>query len=632
MLTDDERHRVLLDWNDTDRVVAPATFPELFEAQVARMPDAPAVVFNGKRLSYAELDTYANRLAHLLIRHGAGPERIVALALPRSAEIVVAQLAVLKAGAAYLPVDPAYPAERIGFMLDDTRPVLVLSLADIAPRLPLADGTTALVLDDPATVAAVETAPDRVPTDADRIAPLSLAHPAYVIYTSGSTGRPKGVVVSHAGLASFSAAEVDRFDVRPGDRVLQFSSPSFDASVLELCMSLPAGAALVVPPPETTLLGEVLADVLAERAVTHALIPPVALATVPEEAARTGLPDFRTVIVGGDACTAELVARWAPGRRMINAYGPTESTVVSAWSEPLSTELPAGRSAPPIGRPIWNTRAYVLDEALAPVPAGFVGELYVTGAGLARGYLNRPGLTAQRFVACPFGLPGERMYRTGDLVRWTAAGQLEFVGRADEQVKIRGFRVEPGEVETLLRRHPTVSEAVVVARTDEPGSKRLVAYVVPGADGTPVPADLRAFLAGTLPDYMIPSAVVVLPSLPVSPNGKLDRRALPEPAPMAARVEYVAPRTETERVLAGIWAEVLEVDRVGIADDFFELGGDSVRSLRIATGVKAAFDLALTPRDVLTARDVATLAELVEEKILRELERVALADSRGTDL
>jgi amino acid adenylation domain-containing protein len=467
-----------------------------------------------------------------------------------------------------------------------------------------------------------------VPTDADRIAPLSLTHPAYVIYTSGSTGRPKGVVVPHAGLASFSAAEVDRFDVRPGDRVLQFSSPSFDASVLELCMSLPAGAALVVPPPETTLLGEVLADVLAERAVTHALIPPVALATVPEAAARTGLPDFRTVIVGGDTCTAELVARWAPGRRMINAYGPTESTVVSTWSEPLST----GRSAPPIGRPIWNTRAYVLDDTLAPVPVGFVGEFYVTGAGLARGYLNRPGLTAQRFVACPFGLPGARMYRTGDLVRWTAAGQLEFVGRADEQVKIRGFRIEPGEIETLLRRHPTVGEAVVVARTDEPGSKRLVAYVVPGADSTPVPADLRAFLARTLPDYMVPSAIVVLPSLPLSPNGKLDRRALPEPTGMATRAEHVAPRTDTERVLAGIWAQVLEVDRVGIADDFFDLGGDSVRSLQIVTRAKAAFDLALTPRDILTTRDVATLAELVEEKILHELERVALADSRGTDL
>jgi amino acid adenylation domain-containing protein len=481
-----------------------------------------------------------------------------------------------------------------------------------------------LALDGPAMPRALASMPDRAPTDADRRSPLALGHPAYVIYTSGSTGRPKGVVVPHKGLASFSAAEIDRYQVNRGDRVLQFSSPSFDASVLELCMSLPAGAALVVPPPGP-LLGDQLAEVLAHAGVTHALIPPAALATLPAEVAETGLPAFRGVIVGGDACTAELVARWAPRRRMINSYGPTEATVVSTWSEPLA---PDGRG-PSIGRPIWNTRVYVLDGGLRPVPVGAAGELYVAGVGVARGYLRRPGLTAQRFVADPFGPPGSRMYRTGDLVRWSASGELRFLGRADDQVKIRGFRVEPGEIEAVLRRHGRVAEAVVVAREDQPGGKRLVAYTVPSADGgePPAPGELRAWLARSLPDYMVPSAFVTLDELPLSPNGKLDRRALPEPVGVEPTAGYVAPRTDTERALAGIWAEALEVERVGVEDDFFSLGGDSLRSLAITSRTRTAFDVSLTPRDVLAARTVAALAELVEEKVLRELERVAFGDA-----
>src|SRR5205085_8775904 len=301
----------------TEADVAPATLPELFEAQVARTPDAAAVVFGDEHLSYAELNEAANRLAHLLIDLGAGPEQIVALALARSVEIVVAQLAVAKAGAAYLPVDPEYPAERSAFMLGDAAPVMVLTVAELAGRLPSIDGVAVVVLDEPATLASLGQQPDHDPTDADRRGPLCLAHPAYVIYTSGSTGRPKGVVVSHAGLASFSAAEVEHFAVQAGDRVLQFSSPSFDASVLELCMSLPAGAALVVP-PAGPLLGAALAEVLASRGVTHALIPPTALATVPEGAAGE-LGKFKTLIVGGEACTAELVERWAGGRAMVDA-------------------------------------------------------------------------------------------------------------------------------------------------------------------------------------------------------------------------------------------------------------------------------------------------------------------------
>jgi amino acid adenylation domain-containing protein/non-ribosomal peptide synthase protein (TIGR01720 family) len=622
ILTEAERRRLLVEHNDTARDVLPLPLPELVQTQVARTPDAAAVIdHDGAVLSYAHLEARANRLAHLMITRGAGPESVIALALPRSVDIVVAQLAVAKAGAAYLPVDPAYPAERIAFVLDDARPVLVLTHADLAASLPVSPGVPVLALDGPDLVSDVDRMPDRAPTDADRRAPLRPDHPAYVIYTSGSTGRPKGVVVTHAGLASFSAAEIDHYQVRPGDRVLAFSSPSFDASVLELCMSLPAGAALVVPPPGP-LLGEHLGEVLVRGRVTHALIPPAALATLPEGE----FPDFRTVIVGGDACPADLVARWAPGRRMINSYGPTESTVVTSWSRPLAPGGP-----PPIGRPIANTRVYVLDAALRPVPTGVAGELYVAGRGLARGYLDRPGLTAQRFVANPFGRPGERMYRTGDLVRWTATGELEFLGRADDQVKIRGFRVEPGEIEAVLERHPHVGRAVVVARRDS-GHQRLVAYHVPGGDHTPAATELRAFLARTLPDYLVPSAFVPLDALPLNPNGKLDRRALPAPHQNGlVSVGYVAPRTDTEAALAEIWTDALDVDRVGVEDSFFDLGGDSMRSLLITSRAKAAFDVDLTPREVLTTRTVAALAELVEEKIISELERVAFGDGNDDE-
>ncbi|HSZ29984.1 MAG TPA: condensation domain-containing protein, partial [Pseudonocardiaceae bacterium] len=379
ILSEAQRSQVLVEWNNTDRHLPVLALPELVQTAVARTPDAPAVIFQGESdeaesISFAELDSRTNRLAGLLIALGAGPERVVALALPRSVEIVVAQLAVAKAGAAFLPIDPAYPTERIAFMLDDARPVLVLTMTAVAAGLPTLAGGRVLMLDDPDTVAAAAAMADQAPTDADRTTPLLATHPAYVIYTSGSTGRPKGVVVTHTGLTGFAAAEAEHFRVGPGDRVLQFASPSFDASVLELCMSLPAGAALVVPPPGP-LLGEELAEVLARHRVTHALIPPVALATVPDEVA-TGLAEFGTVIVGGEACTAELVTRWAPGRRMINAYGPTESTVVATWSQVLTPG-----EIPPIGRPIANTRTYVLDRGLRPVPVGIAGELYLAGAG-----------------------------------------------------------------------------------------------------------------------------------------------------------------------------------------------------------------------------------------------------------
>jgi len=610
LVTEVERARLLEECNDTDREVAAAVLPVLFEAVVARAPDLPAVVTQDGAVSYRELDARANRLARLLLTRGVGPERVVAMVLPRSVEMVVAQLAVTKAGGAFLPVDPSYPVERIRFMVADADAVVLVTSGEVtagsADIAGLVDGIVPLlVVDEPAVLAELSAMSDRSPTDADRPAPLLVAHPAYVIYTSGSTGRPKGVVVTHAGLASFSAAEVERYVVVPGDRVLQFSSPSFDASVLELCMSLLVGAALVVP-PSGPLLGEQLVGVLARQRVTHALIPPAALATVPAAAAAE-LTLFQTLIVGGDVCSPELVARWAPGRRMINSYGPTESTVVTTWSEPLTAADGA-----PIGTPIANTRVYVLDQALQPVPVGVVGELYVAGVGLARGYLGRPGLTAARFVAHPFAGPGARMYRTGDLVRWGADGQLRFVGRADEQVKIRGFRIEPGEIETVLQTHPDVGQAVVVARQDRPGLPRLVAYLVAAPGRTPAVEQLRALLVQTVPAYLVPAAFMFLDALPLSSHGKLDRRALPAPpTDRDAATDWVAPRTETEQVLAQIWADVLGVDAPGVEDEFFALGGDSILGFRVLSRIRAAFGADLPVRALFDARTVARLTELV---------------------
>ncbi|WP_225447483.1 non-ribosomal peptide synthetase [Streptacidiphilus sp. PB12-B1b] len=595
-LTSDAELKALLEQaQGTFRPVPEATLPQLFERQAALTPDAPALLDGGRELTYAQLDRAANRLAHRLIGQGVGPERLVALALPRAAEIVLAQLAVAKAGGAFLPVDPDYPAGRREFMVRDAGAFLVL--------------------DDPAGLWA-DDGPQTAPTDADRTAPLTPGHPAYVIYTSGSTGTPKGVVVTHRGLAGFAAAAAEQYAAGPGDRVLQFASPSFDASVLELCVSLLSGAALVTG-EEGPLVGERLAEVLAERRISHTLIPPAALATV-EPGTAGALPALRTLIVGAEACPADLVDVWAPGRRMINSYGPTEATVVATWTGPLAP----GAGAPPIGRPAGAARGYVLDTALRPVPPGATGELYVAGPGLARGYLGRPGLTAQRFLADPFGAPGERMYRTGDLVRRHADGDLRFVGRLDDQVKLRGFRIEPGEVESALRRSPLVRDAVVTVRSDAPGEGaaagpgRLVAYVVPADGPDPLPErapvlELRAHLAALLPPHMIPSVFVPLERLPLTPNGKTDRRALPDPGPaQAAAGPRVAPRTDTERRVARIWADVLGVEGIGADDNFFALGGDSILSMQVVSRLRRD-GLHLATRDLFTHQTLAELAAVV---------------------
>ncbi|MEU5647227.1 amino acid adenylation domain-containing protein [Streptomyces milbemycinicus] len=599
-LLPEEATRLLGTWSGSDAQAPEAgTLPELFAARVALDPDRTALLATGVGpVTYGELDERANRLAHHLISLGVGPEDTVALVLPRTVEAVVAVLAVLKAGAAYLPVDPAYPQDRVDYVVDDARPATVLTTVERAGAFQRTEGI--LALDAPETAAALAAAPAHDPTDTDRRARLTPQHPVYVIYTSGSTGRPKGVVVPHANVAVL-AAQGAPFGVREGVRVLQFASFSFDAAAWEVCTSLLTGAVLVLAGEEDRAPGEPLAALIAEARIDVVCLPPTVLSAWPED---LPMPEGITVITAGEACPPELVERWSAGRRMINAYGPTETTVCATLSEPLS-----GAVKPPVGRPLPGTHVRVLDPALRPVPVGVTGELYVAGAGLARGYLGRARLTAERFVADPYGEPGTRMYRTGDLVRWLPDGTLDYVGRSDDQVKLRGFRIEPGEIESALLADPGIAQAAVIVRSDRPGEKRLVGYVVPAGDQAhqvPDAARLRERLADRLPDYMVPAAFVTLDALPLTGNGKLDRKALPAPD-FTARATGRAPVTAQEETLCQVFADVLGLERVGADDSFFDLGGDSIVSIQLVGRARKA-GLLITAQDVFTHRTPAALA------------------------
>ena len=596
-----ERDQLVEGWNQTAAAVPAVMVPELFAAQAAVTPDATAVVAGERVLSYRELDEASGRLAGLLAGYGAGPEQVVAVLLERSAELVIALLAVLKSGAAYLPVDPEYPPDRVGFMLADARPVLAVAQAGTAGLIP--DGVPALVLDDPATQAAAAAQGPAGPCPA-----LRPAHPAYVIYTSGSTGRPKGVAVGHAALANFLAAMQERLGLGPTDRMVAVTTVGFDIAGLELYLPLICGAGVVLASREQVLDPEALRALWALSGATVMQATPSLWRGLVAEAARDAEQGvtWPRVLVGGEALPGELaqaLVTAAGAGAVLNLYGPTEATI---WA--TASACSDGPRTPPIGRPMPNVRVFVLDGWLQPVPAGVAGELYVAGVQLARGYLGRAGLTGERFVACPFG-PGQRMYRTGDVVRWRPDGQLEYLGRADDQVKVRGFRIEPGEVESVLAGHGSVGQAAVLVREDRPGDRRLVAYVVPADASTGVDAAaLREHAARLLPDYMVPSAVVPMDVLPLTPNGKLDRRALPAPGyrgPGTGR----GPRTAAEVVLCGLFAEVLGVDRVGIDDDFFELGGDSLLAVRLVSRVRSMLGADVGVRAVFESRTVAGLMD-----------------------
>ncbi|OBA76567.1 non-ribosomal peptide synthetase [Mycobacterium sp. 1554424.7] len=569
-------------------VPAAASVPKLFAAQVTRAPEAPAVTFGDRSITYRELDEAANRFAHLLSRHGVGTGACVALLLERSAQAVVAMLAVLKTGAAYLAIDPKLPAARIAFMLDDAAPVAAVTTAGLADRLDGRD-LTVIDIDDPALGDQPATAPPA--PSADNI--------AYLIYTSGTTGTPKGVAIAHRNVAHLAQSS---HPALPTTQVwTQCHSYAFDFSVWEIWAALLGGGRLVVVPPSVVASPDDFHDLLVREHVNVLTQTPSAVTALSPR----GL-ESTALLLGGEACSAEVVDQWAPGRVVVNAYGPTEATVYASMSAPVQ----AGSGAAPIGAPVSTAALFVLDESLRRVPPGVVGELYVAGRGVGVGYVGRTGLTASRFVACPFAgpqAPGTRMYRTGDLVRWRADGQLQYLGRADEQVKIRGYRIEPGEVRAALAALDGVEQAVVIAREDRPGDKRLVGYIT----GTADPTAVRSALAERLPAYLVPAAVVGLAALPLTVNGKLDARALPAPE-YEATDRYRAPSNPTEEILAGIYAQVLGVERVGVDDSFFNLGGDSLSAMRLVAAINTALGAGVPVRAVFEAPAVAQLATRID--------------------
>ncbi|RPK40427.1 Dimodular nonribosomal peptide synthase [Streptomyces sp. ADI92-24] len=592
-----ERDRLLGEFAASPREVAELSWPAAFEAQVRRSPEAVALVCEDRELTYTGLNAAANRLARLLTSRGVRAADVVAVALPRSPELVVALLAVMKTGAAYLPLDADHPQDRTAYMLSDAGATTVLTVRELADHLPAADAAH-LLLDDPATAAALA-----AQDDTDPGAPVALDQAAYVIYTSGSTGRPKGVIVTHDGVGSLIATATDRIGVTAESRVVQFASVGFDVTVWDLIMSLCAGGRIIVVPAERRVAGPALTDYIAHHRATHMILPPSLVSALPQECE---LPENAVLVVGTEAVPGELIARWSGRLQVVVAYGLTEASVNSTLWKARS-----GRSGPtPIGRPDPNTRTYVLDTALRPVPVGVEGELYVAGRGLARGYLGRPALTSERFVADPYGEPGARMYRTGDRVRWADDGNLEFLGRTDGQIKIRGHRIEPGEIESAFMSGPGIAQAAVLVRDDHRGVKRLVAYLAGDGDATATEAAVtaaRAQVAGALPDHMVPTAVVVLDGpLPLTPNGKLDSRALPEPRWTAVSGTDV-PTGPAETALAALFAELLALPSVGVRSSFFELGGDSIVAIQLVNRARDA-GLTISPRDVFRLRTVEALA------------------------
>ncbi len=644
MLGNSERHQILYEWNDTE-----AEFPrdkcvhQMFEEQAARSPEATALVFENTLISYGELNRRSNQLAHYLSSLGVRADALVAVYAERSIEMVVALLAVLKAGGAYVPLEPAYPHDRLRYMLEDSAPVALLTqrhLAGFFAGFTYAGPVLDIAAPAPAWQDQPETNPDGVAIG------LQPSHLAYVIYTSGSTGRPKGVMIEHRSLVNRLVWMQDAYGLDAGDAVLQKTPFSFDVSVWEFFWPLLTGAKLVMARPEGHKDPSYLVETISRDAITTLHFVPSMLQVFLDQADARQCSSLVRVIASGEALPAALVRRFQlilPHVSLHNLYGPTETTVdVTAWT---CSPDPALANVP-IGRPIANTRAYILDDREEPVPVGVEGELYIGGVGVARGYLNRPELTAERFVSDPFAADdGARMYRTGDLCRWRADGAIEYLGRNDFQVKIRGFRIELGEIEARLAQLANVREAVVIAREDTPGDKRLVAYIVPSTGAEIREGDLRDSLARDLPDFMVPSSFVALERMPVSVNGKLDRAALPPPAtrkqplretsssprPKKANAEtngnrnglasiaskvfrksaYVPPSDTLEVELIGIWEEILGLTHIGVRDDFFELGGHSLLAARMFARISDKLHKKLPFATLFRGATIEKLAEVI---------------------
>ncbi|PAU64443.1 hypothetical protein BZL41_10040, partial [Pseudomonas sp. PIC25] len=595
-------HDALLALDHTQATPPRPCAHQLFEAQVKRSPDAVALAMDEARMSYAELDARANRLAHHLRGLGVGPDARVAICVQRDFDMLVGLLAILKAGGAYVPLDPAYPLERLAFMLDDSQPLALLADGSLPDGLLLPDALPLCRLD--AERSAWADQPDTAPEVPD----LTPDHLAYLIYTSGSTGRPKGVMVEHRSLANHIGWQTETFGFTPADRFLQRTPISFDASVWELWTPLAIGARLVLLPNSASRDPQAIAATIRrQEASIVQCVPSLLDALLPDD----GSTPFRCryLFCGGEPLSTALAERATPlaTEGVVNLYGPTEATIDStAWRC-----MPANTPWQPLGRPIANIRVYVLDERLHPVPPGTPGEIHIAGAGVARGYLGRPGLTAERFVADPFGPPGSRLYRSGDLGRWRNDGTLEYLGRIDDQVKIRGFRIEPGEIQATLERHPQVAQAAVTVRHDRSGREHLIAYAVVAPAADLEPAALRRFLAERLPEHMVPSAVLRLAALPLAPNGKVDRKALPAPD-FTTQTSTREPLTPRERTLAALFARTLGLDRVGMDDNFFELGGHSLLATRLVSDIRTALDVALPVRALFEAPSVARLARWLD--------------------
>jgi len=636
ILTEAERHRLLVEWNDTK-----SEYPqewcihELFEAQVQQTPHAVAVILEEQHLTYETLNRRANQLAHHLHRLGVGPEALVGICAERSVEMVVGLLGILKAGGAYVPLDPSYPRERQAFMLEDTEVSVLLTQKRLVERLPDCIAQV-LCLDADWEIVAQK-------NQAAFLSDVTAKNLAYLIYTSGSAGRPKAVVVSQQALAHYVTTASAYFAIAPGDRVLQFASISFDTAAEEIYPCLLSGATLVLRTDAMLGSAETFLHASTTEGITVLNFPTAYWHTIVAELDVNPLtlpPSLRLVIIGGEAALPERFETWrahAPAHlRLVNGYGPTEVTIVATFCELIGPNAPLSAAQVPIGQPFTNRQAYVLDADLQPTPTGVPGELYIGSDGLARGYLNRPALTAAAFIPDPFGaVSGARLYKTGDLVRYLPDGNIEFLGRIDHQVKIRGFRVELGEIEAVLSQHPAVQEAVVLALEDRPGNKQLGAYIVACQEQSPGSSELRRFLKEKLPEYMVPSAFATLDALPLTVSGKVDRRALPALDRVRAELEdaFVAPRTPTEEVLAKIWSQLLGIDQVGVTDNFFDIGGHSLLATQLVSRLRETFQVEVPLHYFFETPTVAELAESIETThwIARDLQALPIPGGDGRE-